>query len=342
MAINLNLDTEQETAELIPTLHNLGHPLASDADLDPLLDQIGDANYVLLGEASHGTANYYTWRARLTKRLIIEKDFSFIAVEGDWPDCYEVNRYIKQYANASADAQSVLHNFARWPTWMWANWEIVALAEWLRQYNGASDQLGAAQVGFYGLDVYSLWESMTSILDYLAENLPDAMETARRAYLCFEPYNEDAQSYAWHTSIVPETCEDEVVDLLAAVRRNVQTYPGDPEANFNVEQNALVAVDGERYYRTMVRGGPDSWNVRDHHMVDTLDRLMDHHRQLHPDGNAKAIVWEHNTHIGDARATDMVRAGMVNVGQLVRARHDAEGVLLVGCGSYRGSVIAGE
>jgi erythromycin esterase-like protein len=150
-----------------------------------------------------------------------------------------------------------------------------------------------------------------------------------------------------YTTIVPETCEDAVVELLATVRNNtvrnnVDSYPGDPEANFDVEQNALVAVGAERYYRTMVRGGAASWNVRDRHMVATLERLMAHHDNLHSDGNAKAIVWAHNTHIGDARATDMARAGMVNVGQLVREGHADDGVVLVGLGSYRGSVIAGK
>ncbi|MEZ4864942.1 MAG: erythromycin esterase family protein [Caldilineaceae bacterium] len=335
-------DTEHTTETLSATISKLSHPLASNDDLDPLLEHIGDARYVLLGEASHGTSDYYTWRARLSQRLITEKGFSFIAVEGDWPDCYAVNRYVKGYRDAGTSARAVLQNFSRWPTWMWANWEIVALTEWLRAYNQAGNRQGAAQVGFYGLDVYSLWASMASIIDYLTKHVPEALDIARRAYLCFEPYGKDVQSYAWRTSIVPETCEDEVVELLQTVRRNVSRYPTDPETSFDVEQNALITVDAERYYRAMVRGGAGSWNVRDRHMVATLARLMAHHANLHPDGKAKAIVWEHNTHIGDARATDMSRAGMVNVGQLVREQHEREGVVLVGCGTYHGSVIAGE
>ncbi|HEX6385270.1 MAG TPA: erythromycin esterase family protein [Anaerolineae bacterium] len=327
--------TRYSVEEVAEQVNRIEHKLENAEHLDPLMDAIGDARYVLLGEASHGTFEYYTWRARLSQRLIREKGFSFIAVEGDWPACYQVNRYVKAYEESGESAYAVLHAFERWPTWMWANWEVVALAESLRRHNEGRSP--AEKVGFYGLDVYSLQESMKAVTDYLAENYPDALDAARRAYRCFEPYGEDVQAYAWSTAMVPETCEDEVIQLLAEVRRKVQTFDSDREAAFNAEQNALVAVEAERYYRTMIRGSAASWNVRDYHMADTLDRLMAHH------GNAaKAIVWEHNTHIGDARATDMARAGMVNVGQIVRERHSEDGVVLVGFGSHRGSVIAGQ
>src|SRR5207245_6725035 len=153
-------------------------------------DRIGDARYVLLGEASHGTADYYTWRTRISKRLIEEKGFTFIAVEGDWPDCYRVNRYVKHYADSGGSAREVLHAFSRWPTWMWANEEVVELAEWLRQHNdGLRDN---EKVGFFGLDVYSLWDSLHGVLDYLQRKDPHALAAARRAFRCFEPYAEDA------------------------------------------------------------------------------------------------------------------------------------------------------
>lgn len=324
---------EERTEELIGHVEQIAHRLEEPGDLDPLLERIGEARYVLLGEASHGTSEYYTWRAQLSRRLIQEKEFSFIAVEGDWPDCYRLNRYIKGYPEAGESAWEVLQAFERWPTWMWANWEIVALAEWLRQYNKGRQK----QVGFYGLDVYSLWDSMQAIIDYLEQIDPEAAKTAKQAYMCFEPYGEDVQAYAWATTMVLTTCEEEVIELLAQIRNRVQQYPRDTEAPFNAEQNALVMVNAERYYRAMVRGGPDSWNLRDRHMVDTLDRLMKSQGR-----EAKAIVWAHNTHIGDARFTDMKRAGMVNVGQLVREQHQAEGVVLVGFGSHRGLVIAGQ
>lgn len=319
---------------LVHYIETLARDLGGVRDLDPLMERIGDARYVLLGEASHGTSDYYAWRARLTQRLIREKNFSFVAVEGDWPDCYRLNRYIKGYEDAGDNAYEVLHNFQRWPTWLWANWEVVALTEWLHAYN--ANRPRPDRVGFYGLDVYSLWESLQAILEYLQEHEPAALAQARQAYLCFEPYRDNAQSYAWDTALVPTSCEDEVVELLTAVRRDVRHFLDDPEELFNAEQNAEVLVNAERYYRTMLRGGPASWNIRDTHMTDTLDRLTEYHG-----ADAKAIVWEHNTHVGDARATDMVDAGMVNVGQLVRERHGDE-VVLVGIGSHHGDVIAGD
>ena len=319
----------------IDEVRALTRSLENDGDLDPLLERIGDARVVLLGEASHGTSEYYVWRARISKRLIEEKGFSLIAVEGDWPDCYAVNRYVKGYQDSGADARAVLRTFERWPTWMWANWEVVALAEWLRSYNESRPE--RRRVGFYGLDVYSLWESLESVLDYLERTDPDAAAAARHAYRCFEPYGEDVQEYARATAFVDASCEAEVVTMLAELRANAPVYRSDgTEGYFNAEQNALVARNAERYYRAMVRGGGGSWNVRDRHMAETLDGLIDHHG---PD--AKAIVWEHNTHIGDARATDMARAGMVNVGQLVRDAHGEHDVVLVGFAGHRGGVIAG-
>jgi erythromycin esterase-like protein len=318
---------------LIDRLKEISRPLEAAGDLDPLLERIGTARYVLLGEASHGTSEYYAWRFQISRRLIEEEGFSFIAVEGDWPDCYRVNRYVKGAADAGATAGEVLHAFDRWPTWMWANEEAVWLAEWLRQHNDRL--LKEERVGFYGLDVYSLWDSMNAVIGYLEPIDPAAAEEARRAYRCFEPYAEDVEEYARATAFVPTSCEREVVNLLSLLRRKVREYPEDREAAFNAEQNAWVVKNAEAYYRTMIKGGAASWNLRDHHMVDTLERLMAFHGP-----NAKGIVWAHNTHIGDARATDMARAGMVNVGQLVRERHGAEEVVLAGFGSYRGSVIA--
>jgi erythromycin esterase len=323
------------TSDIAEGIRRRALPLADASDLDPLMERIGSARYVLLGEATHGTSEFYTWRTTLSQRLIREKGFSFIAVEGDWPDCYQVNRYAKSYLEAGSSARDVLHAFERWPTWMWANREVVALAEWLHEHNRRLPL--ARQVGFYGLDVYSLWESMTAVVSYLESVDPALARAARTAYRCFEPYAEDVQEYARATALVPTTCEREAVAVLAALRNKALEYREDgADAYFNAEQNALVARNAELYYRTMVRGGPTSWNVRDTHMVETLDRLMKHHG-----GDAKAIVWEHNTHVGDARFTDMARAGMFNVGQLVRQAHDAEDVVIVGFGTHRGTVIAG-
>lgn len=330
-------DTEPSASpRLLATVRSLSRPLRSPADLDPLLDCIGNARYVLLGEASHGTHEYYAWRAAISRRLIEEKGFSFLAVEGDWPDCYRVNRYIKGYFDSGDNAREVLHTFERWPTWMWANEEIVELAEWLRRYNARLPQ--EQKVGFYGLDVYSLWDSLYQLLGYLGKHNAAALPAARRAFQCFEPYGEDVQEYARATRWVETSCEDEVVALLTELCRSARPYPQDGrETHFNAEQNALVVKNAEHYYRTMVQGGPESWNIRDRHMVQTLERLMTHHGP-----EAKAIVWEHNTHIGDARFTDMADDGTINVGQLIREEHGEEEVVLVGFGSHRGSVIAGE
>ena len=285
---------------------------------------------MLLGEASHGTAEYYRWRATITQRLITERGFSFVAVEGDWPDCFTVNEWVKRRADAHLSARQVLDRFDRWPTWMWANLEVAAFIDWLRQHNAKS----GAEVGFYGLDVYSLWESMDRIVGYLREHQPDAVDTAVAALQCFEPYAEDPQRYASATRLVPDGCESDVIDLLAQLRRKSPLRTGS-EIEFDALQNAEVLAGAERYYRTMVRADGESWNVRDCHMADTLDRLIAHHGP-----SSKAVLWEHNTHIGDARATDMATFGMINVGQVVRERHHRDGVVLVGFGGHHGHVIA--
>ncbi len=303
--------------------------------LNPLFDLIGDARIVMLGEASHGTHEYYIWRAYITKKLIKEKGFNIIGVEGDWPDCYQINRYIRNYNDGGINAQQVLKKFHRWPTWMWANWEVASLMEWLKDYNQSNDF--SHQAGFYGLDVYSLWESLEAIREYLKENDPDALRSAEEALACFEPFNREATQYATSTRFSPESCEREVLDLLEKIRNRVPLYNNDHEAPFNAEQNAITAVNAERYYRAMVKGGPQSWNIRDEHMTATLERLLDFHG---PD--SKAVLWEHNTHIGDARATNMKAGGMVNVGQLVREKWGTDQTVAVGFGSYEGSVIASE
>lgn len=326
-------------ARLGASLAAASRPLADHADLDPLLDRIGDARYVLLGEATHGTSEFYTWRTRITRRLIEERGFSFVAVEGDWPDCYRVNRFVKGRVRAP-NARAVLHAFDRWPTWMWANREVAELAEWMVRHNAG--RLAGEQAGFYGLDVYSLWASIRAVTEYLEREDPPLAAEARRAYACFDPYYDDPQDYARATALVPTSCASEVVGVLRALQARAADLPpaGDApddvrEAYFDAEQNALTARNAELYYRTMMRGGAASWNVRDHHMVETLERLMQHHG-----AGARAIVWEHNTHVGDARFTDMASHGMVNVGQLVRERHGAEGVVIVGFGTHRGTVMA--
>lgn len=207
---------------LVRHFRGIGRPLHDDADLDPLMRRIGNARYVLIGEATHGTSDFYTWRARLSRRLIEEKGFAFVAVEGDWPDCYRVNRYVKGKPDSGSTAHQVLNAFDRWPTWMWANREVVSFVEWLRRHNERVPR--GMQAGFFGLDTYSLWESLEAISGYLARTDPQAAALARQAFRCFEPYGGDVQQYARATRFVPESCEDEVISLLAQVLQSAPRY----------------------------------------------------------------------------------------------------------------------
>ncbi len=330
-------------------------PLTTAKDIDILIERIRESQFVLLGEASHGTSEFYKWRSEISKRLILEKKFSFIAVEGDWPDCFKVNRFVKRFSDSSNDknAYDVLNSFNRWPTWMWANKEMVELLEWLKEYNDTilnQQRLSTStdkQVGFYGLDLYSLWESMEAIINYLKKVDPSALKNAIETYNCFEPYNKNVEGYAPATAFVPQNCEDEIIDLLASMRSKRDVYSKDhqnqEEEYFDAEQNAITARDAEQYYRTMVRGDVNSWNLRDTHMMNTLERLIDfHHAQNNNTikSKPKAIVWAHNTHIGDARFTDMNRSGMINLGQRVSEKKGVDNTVLVGFGTYSGTVIA--
>lgn len=311
------------------------YSLSTSQDLDVLIDRIGESKYVLLGEASHGTHEFYTWRTMITKRLIEEKGFSFIAVEGDWPDCYRVNRLVKGYMNPHTHPIDVLSQFNRWPTWMWANWEVVALAEWIMAFNkNLSDQ---QKIGFYGLDVYSLWESMDVILNYLRKEDPKAAKLAIEALRCFQPYEEE-RDYARALLQLSPSCMEEVISLLKKVRQRSYMYDHDREAALNAEMNAQVIANAEQYYRSLVSFRGESWNLRDSHMVSVLESLIKFHGE-----DAKAIVWEHNTHIGDARYTTMKDQGLWNVGQLIREKHGANNdVYVVGFATYEGTVIAAD
>ena len=195
------LTTDPVASALLTEVRSLAHPLRVPADLDPLLERIGEARVVLLGEATHGTHEFYTCRTAITKRLIEEKGFNFVAVEGDWPDCYCINRYIKNYTNCGESGFEALKTFSRWPTWMWANREIETLMEWLREFN--TSQPPERKVGFYGLDVYSLWDSLKAVMEYLQEHDGSALEAAKKAFHCFEPFHDDAQHYAYASALVP-------------------------------------------------------------------------------------------------------------------------------------------
>ncbi|MFJ8684980.1 erythromycin esterase family protein [Micromonospora wenchangensis] len=304
--------------------------LGTPSDFDPLLERARDARVVMIGEATHGSFDYYRLREQLTRRLIAEQGFDFVAVEGDWPDCDRVHRSVVGAPGGAQDPRTALGLFTRWPTWMWANAEVDRFCRWLRAWN--LERPERDRTGFHGLDVYSLWESMQAIFDYLGEEDPKSMEAAQDAYRCFEPYGRRVEEYGAASRFVSARCEEEVIRLLARTRAHVAS--DGPDA-FAAWQNAEVVAGAERYYRAMVHGGPHSWNVRDIHMADTLDRLLTRYGP-----GSRGIVWAHNTHIGDARATDMAGDGMVNIGQLARERLGRDAVTLIGFGGYRGTVVA--
>jgi erythromycin esterase-like protein len=310
-------------------------------EYDYLFEMIGDARLVLLGEATHGTHEFYRERAQITKRLIAEKGFSAVAVEADWPDAYRVNRYVRGQGTAT-DGDDALAGFKRFPTWMWRNTEVLEFVDWLRAQNDSA-RAPEMKAGFYGLDLYSLYGSMAAVLAYLDKVDSAAAKRARYRYSCFDQFGEDTQAYGYAASFgLTESCEREVVNQLHELQRRAIDYAsrdGRVAADdfFFAEQNARLVKDAEEYYREMFRGGESSWNLRDRHMADTLEHLIAF-LALHAPW-PKVVIWEHNSHIGDARATEMTDRGEVNVGQLVRERYKNE-AFLVGFTTYQGTVTA--
>ena len=323
-------------------LRNAAHELTGSVqDYDPLLELIGEARYVLLGEATHGTHEFYKARAEITKRLIKEKGFTVVAWEADWPDALRINRFIRSRGN-DRTALEALGGFERFPRWMWRNADILDLVGWLREHNDSTAG-GEAKAGVYGMDLYSLHASIDAVVRYLERIDPELAADARHRYACFEQFGDDPQAYGLTAGLNRgESCEEEVVQQLIELQsHSVEFLSRDgrvaADELFYAEQNARVARNAEQYYRAMYRGRPNTWNLRDTHMVVTLDNLMAH---LRAQGEKpKAVVWAHNSHLGDARATEMSRRDELNVGQLVRERHGDEAVL-VGFTTYSGTVTA--
>lgn len=311
------------------------------SDYDQLMHNIADRRFVLIGEASHGTHEFYRERAVITRRLIKEKGFTAVAVEADWPDAYRVNRYVRgQSKDTSASAS--LGDFRRFPAWMWRNTDVVDFVSWLRGHNEAQPT-GADKVGFYGLDLYSLRASMDAVVDYLDSVDPAAADAARQRYACFDTVQGEGQRYGHAVNVnIAAPCEDEVINELMDLRtRQAAILSQDgwlaKDEFFFAEQNARLVMNAERYYRQMYRGSASSWNLRDGHMVDTLNALA---RHLDQRGNpSKIVVWAHNSHVGDARFTQMSRHGEINVGQLVRQSAPLE-TFIVGFTTDHGYVTA--
>ena len=310
-------------------------------DYDGLLELVGDRRLVLLGEATHGTHEFYRERARITKRLIEEKGFNAVAVEADWPDAYRVNRYVMGQSS-DPDATSALADFERFPAWMWRNRDVVGFVEWLRARND-SHAHHQTKARFYGLDLYSLRASMEAVVAYLDTVDPEAARDARERYSCFDHLDAEGSRYGRAVALhLKLPCEKEVVDELIDLRRrahailNRDGWAAEDEY-FVAERNAELVRNAEEYYRQMYRAEVSSWNLRDRHMGATLEALVSHLE--HQLGRARVVVWEHNSHVGDARATQMGEAGELNVGQLVRARWGTDS-LLVGFTTDHGRVTA--
>jgi erythromycin esterase-like protein/predicted phosphoribosyltransferase len=314
-------------------------------DHDPLLELVGDAHFVLIGEASHGTHEFYAERARLTRRLIEERGFCAVAIEADWPDAYRVNRFVRGRSD-DVTAGEALRGFERFPTWMWRNAVVLDFVGWLRERNQRAGGGEASKTGFYGLDLYGLFRSIHEIIAYLENVDPAAAERARARFSCFDHYGEEGQAYGYAAAFgAGDSCEravlDQLVDLHAhGLERARRDGLVAEEELFHAEQSARTVRSAERYYRTMFGGQVSSWNLRDHHMTDSLDSLASHltHQRGEP---ARIVVWAHNSHVGDARATERAMIGEVSVGQLVRERHPGD-CLTIGFTTYTGTVTAAD
>jgi erythromycin esterase-like protein len=321
-------------------LAKLSVPLTGAAsDFDALLERIGSRRFVLIGEASHGTHEFYDVRARVTRRLIAERGFHAVAVEADWPDAYRVNRYVHG-RGSDRTADDALSGFERFPRWMWRNTAVRDFAEWLRGHNASA---GFA-AGFYGVDLYSLGASRDAVVEYLDKVDPAAARRARERYACFDHHG-DPETYGYNASLgLTSTCEQEAVQQMIDLRTRAWEYMSRDgfvaeDEYFAAEQNARLVQNAEEYYRSMFQPRTSSWNLRDRHMADTIHALAEHLRRRF--GSPRIVVWEHNSHLGDARATQMFRRGEWNVGQLIRESYGDDAVL-IGFTTYTGEVMAAD
>jgi erythromycin esterase-like protein len=332
--------TAISTAAAAGVIDDLAHPIkGAQSDYDPIMEMVGDVRLVLVGEASHGTHEFYRTRAQITQRLIAEKGFAGVAVEADFPDAYRVNCYVRGVGD-DRTAEQALGDFTRFPMWMWRNADVLNFVGWLRDHNDNHKP----KAGFYGLDLYSLYSSMEAVIRYLDEVDPEAAKQARYRYGCFGHFGEDPQVYGYATAInATESCEQNAVQQLIDLQRKAAEYIGKDgriaeDAYFYAEQNARLVENAEEYYRTMYHGRVSTWNLRDTHMMETLDALLSHLSKQN-NQQAKIVVWAHNSHLGDARATQMGRGGELNLGQLVREKYGHE-ACLIGFTTYSGTVTA--
>lgn len=334
-------DRRRELYRSAVRVREFAHPLTGDAhDYDPLMGRLGGASIVMLGEATHGTREFYAERLRITRRLIEEHGFNAIAIEGDWPDAHRVNRFVRG-ATDHGGADSALGGFTRFPSWMWRNEETLELVSYLRHHN-SKQRSEVDQVGFYGLDLYGLFSAIEAVIGYLDEHDPQAALIARDRYSCFGAFTGEPQSYGQAVTLgVSESCRRSAVAQLVELRRMAFELPHDgfayADERFLAEENARCVTAAEEYYRSMFSDPRGSWNLRDRHMAETLDQLIAHLDRY--TGQAKVVVWAHNSHVGDARATEASRRGELTLGQLARQRH-GRSTFLLGMTTYDGTVTA--
>jgi erythromycin esterase-like protein len=329
----------ENTATLVGEIRAKARPLTGAAiDLDPVMVLVGDARFVLIGEASHGTDEFYRTRADITRRLIRERGLDAVVLEADWASVERVDQYVRG-EGADPGAEEALGSFQRFPTWMWRNTAVRDFVVWLRAHNDALPA-GAPKVGIYGFDLYGVADSMDAVVAFLETIDRAAAKRARSRYACLEPYRNEIDEYGARVLSTPDaSCEDEVkaqrveMESLAAARGGGEQR----RAFFHAAQNARVVEDGEAYYRAMYSGSTSTWNLRDRHMAGTLDGLRAHLERQ--DEGASIAVWAHNSHLGDARATEMGEGGELNVGQLVRERHGRDAVN-IGFTTHTGTVMA--
>lgn len=317
-------------AGVVEALAAGARPLRTEADLAPLVAAMGEARVVLLGEASHGTEEFYEWRSKLTRRLVAEHGFRVVAVEGDWAPLYRLNRYVK--GGEGETAAAVLAGLTRWPEWLWANQETAELAEWMREWNAGRPE--GEQVGFYGMDAYAPWEAAEMVLGFLETSWPERAGAARAAYAPLLGGRVASRAFI-HGSILMSEAEREGVRAVAAGLRERGAAEEGTGGWFAAWQAAKVVVGAKTHFRASTGGGPESWNARARHMHETVVRLMAARGE-----GAKAVVWAHNTHVGDARATPMGAAGMVNLGEDARRHFGAEEVFGLGFATFAGEVVA--
>jgi erythromycin esterase len=315
---------------LVHDINRSAEVLKIPKDINSLVDFVNSAQIVMLGESTHGTHEFYSWRAEISKQLIEKYGFTAIALEADWPNCSLISRFVNDFGNNPPSGYAAVQQFDRWPSWLWSNIETAGFIDWIRSRN--RKQKTVNKISIFGMDIYSLWESLGTVSAFMEKFGSEAAQNARRAYKCFDGFDQDPQLYA-QAALVPAGCEEEVIALLNDLQANAREYKADGyERYFNALQNARIIKNAESYYRSLMLGGTHSWNIRESHMAQTLADLLS--------ADHKIIVWAHNTHIGDARATEMAQYQMHSLGQLVRQQIGSENCALVGFGTYQGTTLA--